>query len=413
MKTIVIGAGPAGLMAACRAINSNNQVIIIEHNEKAGKKLFITGKGRCNLTNSCNEREYISNVVSNPKFMFSAINHWNSKDTMDFFEARGCPLVVERGNRVFPESYKAYDITDTLVSECKLKGVSFRFNEDVKRIEKEGDKFKIETSKGHYMADYLIIATGGKSYPLTGSTGDGYRFAESLSHTIVEPVPALTGIKIEEEIPSRMVGFTLKCVSLNVKDGKWKHSEFGEMTFYSGYIDGPIVISTSSLINRRAVEDVELEIDLKPALNEETLLNRINRDIENKPKDFVGDLLEGLMPKSFMQFFLENTFFDVDERCNDFSRNKRLELVHALKHFKLTYLGLNGFERAVVTSGGVSTKEINSSTMESKLVPNLYFAGEVIDVDCYTGGFNIQTALSTGALAGDKIKEKVEQEQQK
>lgn len=410
MKTIVIGAGPAGLIAASKAANKNNQVILLEKNEKAGKKLFITGKGRCNVTNACSEREFIENVVVNPKFMFSAINHFNSKAAMDFFESNGCPLVVERGNRVFPESYKAYDITDALVSECRLKGVSLRFNENVKKIEKVDEKFKIETSKGHYQADYLIIATGGMSYPLTGSTGDGYKFAESFNHSIIEPVPALTGIRIEEDIPHRMVGFTLKCVSLNVKDGKWKHSEFGELTFYNDYIDGPIVISTSSLINRRAVENVELEIDLKPALDEETLMARINRDIEKRPNDFVGNLLEGLMPRSFMDFFLENTFFDVDERCTSFSKAKRLELVQALKHFKLTYLGLNGFERAVVTSGGVSTREISSSTMESKIVPNLYFAGEVIDVDCYTGGFNIQTALSTGALAGDIIRAKTELE---
>lgn len=408
MKTLIIGAGPSGLIAASTAANNNNQVIVLEKNEKAGKKLFITGKGRCNLTNACNERDFIANVVNNPKFLFSAINSFSSKDTIDWFESKGCPLVNERGNRVFPESYKSYDITDTLVSECKLKGVSLHFNEEVLSIEKAGEQFKVFTKRSTYFVDHLVIATGGVSYPSTGSTGDGYRFASKLSHTVVSPVPALTGMHIEERIPRRMVGFTLKCVSLNVKDGKWKHSEFGEMTFYEDCIDGPIVITTSSLINRRDPENIEMEIDLKPALNEETLLARINRDIENKPNDYVGDLLEGLMPRSFMDFFLDNTFFDVDEKCTSFSKAKRLELVQALKHFKLTYLGLVGFERAVVTSGGVSTKEINSSTMESKLVPNLYFVGEVIDVDAYTGGFNIQTALSTGFLAGKTIKERTE-----
>lgn len=408
MKTIIIGAGPAGLIAASAAANKNNQVFVLEKNEKAGKKLFITGKGRCNLTNACNERDFIANVVTNPKFLFSAINNFSSKDTIEWFEAKGCPLVIERGNRVFPESYKSYDITDTLVSEAKLKGAYLHYNEEVLSIEQAGEQYKVFTKRATYFADYVIIATGGVSYPSTGSTGDGYRFASKLNHSIISPVPALTGLKIEERIPRRMAGFTLKCVSLNVKDGKWKHSEFGEMTFYEDYIDGPIVISTSSLINRRDPETIEMEIDLKPALSEETLLARINRDIENKPNDYVGDLLEGLMPRSFMDFFLDHTFFDVDEKCTSFSRAKRLELVQALKHFRLTYLGLVGFERAVVTSGGVSTKEINSSTMESKLMPNLFFAGEVIDVDAYTGGFNIQTALSTGYLAGKTINERTE-----
>ncbi|MCQ2798569.1 MAG: NAD(P)/FAD-dependent oxidoreductase [Bacilli bacterium] len=408
MKTIIIGAGPAGLIAASAAANKNNQVFVLEKNEKAGKKLFITGKGRCNLTNACNERDFIANVVTNPKFLFSAINNFSSKDTIEWFEAKGCPLVIERGNRVFPESYKSYDITDTLVSEAKLKGAYLHYNEEVLSIEQASEQYKVFTKRATYFADYVIIATGGVSYPSTGSTGDGYRFASKLNHSIISPVPALTGLKIEERIPRRMAGFTLKCVSLNVKDGKWKHSEFGEMTFYEDYIDGPIVISTSSLINRRDPETIEMEIDLKPALSEETLLARINRDIENKPNDYVGDLLEGLMPRSFMDFFLDHTFFDVDEKCTSFSRAKRLELVQALKHFRLTYLGLVGFERAVVTSGGVSTKEINSSTMESKLMPNLFFAGEVIDVDAYTGGFNIQTALSTGYLAGKTINERTE-----
>lgn len=408
MKTIIIGAGPAGLIAASAAANKNNQVFVLEKNEKAGKKLFITGKGHCNLTNACNERDFIANVVTNPKFLFSAINNFSSKDTIEWFEAKGCPLVIERGNRVFPESYKSYDITDTLVSEAKLKGAYLHYNEEVLSIEQAGEQYKVFTKRATYFADYVIIATGGVSYPSTGSTGDGYRFASKLNHSIISPVPALTGLKIEERIPRRMAGFTLKCVSLNVKDGKWKHSEFGEMTFYEDYIDGPIVISTSSLINRRDPETIEMEIDLKPALSEETLLARINRDIENKPNDYVGDLLEGLMPRSFMDFFLDHTFFDVDEKCTSFSRAKRLELVQALKHFRLTYLGLVGFERAVVTSGGVSTKEINSSTMESKLMPNLFFAGEVIDVDAYTGGFNIQTALSTGYLAGKTINERTE-----
>lgn len=405
MKVIIIGTGPAGLNAAIHASNGVDSVLVIEKNEKPGKKLFITGKGRCNVTNNCSPREFISNVVNNKEFLYSSINNFSSEDTINFFEENKVPLVAERGNRVFPKSYKSYDITDALVKKCKELGVKFQYNEAVTSIHVEDEHFILNTSKATYKADFVVIATGGISYPLTGSTGDGYKFAKRLSHTIIEPVPALVGMKIKEEIPQKLRNFTLKNVSLTVKNENIKYSEFGEMTFFKDYIDGPIVITLSSLINR-IKENISLEIDLKPALNEQQLLARINRDIDKNPNMTVKELLKGLMHADFIEFFDSKFLYDLDDKCCNFSNENRRRLVTALKHFELTYTGLVGFDRAVVTSGGVSTKEINPKTMESKIVPNLYFAGEVIDVDAFTGGFNIQIALSTGAIAGDDIASK-------
>jgi predicted Rossmann fold flavoprotein len=410
MKTIIIGAGPAGLMAGIRSASKNNQVIILEKNEKAGKKLFITGKGRCNVTNNCSESDFIKHVVSNPKFLYSAINNFSSKDTIEFFETRNTPLVTERGNRVFPKSYKSYDITDCLMKECHKLHVAFEFNTNVTHIRKNKENmFVVETNRGNYEADNLVIATGGLSYPKTGSTGDGYQFAKAFNHTIVDTVPALTGIKIKEQIPTKMKGFTLKNVSLHLKDNKFKHSEFGELTFYENYLDGPIVITTSSLINRRDNKNLQIEIDLKPALEENTLQERLNRDIEKNPHGKIEDLLRGLLPSPFVPFFEEHVSLNYKKECSIFNKEERSKLITNLKHFPLTFMGLNGYERAVVTAGGISTKEISPKTMESKLMPGLYFAGEVIDVDAFTGGFNIQIALSTGALAGDDIKRKGEE----
>ena len=408
MKTIIIGAGPAGMSAAIHVAKSGQQVLILEKNEKAGRKIFITGKGRCNVTNACHEDKFIANVVNNPKFLFSAIHAFPSKSTIDFFEREGTPLVIERGNRVFPKSYHAHDIIDTLVNACLISGAAFRFHTEVKEIKKEVNGFRLMTNQGILFCDYLLIATGGLSYPATGSTGDGYRFAQSLSHTIIDPVPALTGIKIREQIPTSLFQYTLRNVSLHVTDGKFHHEEFGEMTFYDGYLDGPIVITTSSLINRRKKEDVHLELDLKPALSEEVLLNRIAREVEQNAKGTVDDLLKGLLPAPFIFFFKKNVSLNYQRKLDFFSKEERLNLIKGLKHFKLIYDGLNGFDRAVVTSGGVSVLELNPKTMESKRVPNLFFAGEVMDVDAFTGGFNIQIALSTGALAGECIRQRLE-----
>lgn len=403
MKTLIIGAGPAGLITGIFAAKQNNKVIILEKNEKAGKKIFITGKGRCNVTNNCQEDQFINNVVSNARFLYSAVNQFSPQDTMDLLENNGVKLVVERGNRVFPASYHASDITNCLLSMCKKHNVEINYNEKVLDIYKKDNLFYVKTMVKTYIVDNLVIATGGKSYKSTGSTGDGYIFAQKFGHTIIETVPALSAIKVKEDI-SKLNGLTLKNVTLNVKCNKWKHSEFGELIFRDNLLDGPIVLSVSSLINR--LNNVHIELDLKPALDEAKLQNRIARDIDSFPKWKVYDLLKSLLPIEFINYFATIASLDLNQNCNCFSLLERNLLINYLKHFPFTYLGLNDIDRAIVTAGGINVKEIDAKTMESKIESNLYFAGEIIDVDAFTGGFNMQIAFSTGATAGKAINDK-------
>ena len=403
MKTIVIGAGPAGMNAAIHAATNNNDVTLIERNAKVGRKLYISGKGRCNLTNNKETRDFIANVISNPKFLMSAFSQFSPKDTIQWFEEHGCPLVTTRGDRVFPSSYKSADVIDTMYHACMKAGVHFKFSTRVMDIKRFGDYFMVSTDKGTFSGDCVVIATGGLSYPATGSTGDGYRFAKSFEHQIVDTVPALTGIKIKEDVSHELAGFQFNNVELKVYDGKFHHEEFGDLSFYDGYLDGPIVISTSSFINRRDNSNLKIEIDLKPALDEAKLLARFQRESEKNPKGHVYDLLAALLPLEFCPLFVSKMPFSDEIPLAEFTKKDRLALIALLKHFPLTFAGLKGYERAVVTAGGVSVKEINAKTMESKLVPNLYFVGEVLDVDAKTGGYNIQIALTTGAVAGDDI----------
>ncbi|MBP5091044.1 MAG: NAD(P)/FAD-dependent oxidoreductase [Bacilli bacterium] len=406
MKTIIIGAGPAGMNAAIHAANASNDVTLIERNAKVGRKLYISGKGRCNLTNNKETRDFIANVISNPKFLLSAFSQFAPKDTIKWFEEHGCPLVTTRGDRVFPESYKSADVIDTMYRACLDAGVHFKFNARVVDVKRFGDFFMVSTDKGTFSGDCLVIATGGLSYPATGSTGDGYRFAKSFEHEIVDTVPALTGIKIKEEVPHELMTFQFNNVELRVNDGKFHHEEFGDLSFYDGYLDGPIVISTSSFINRRDNSNLKMEIDLKPALDEAKLLSRFQREIDKTPKGHVYDLLAALLPLEFCPLFVKKLPFSDETLLAEFNKKDRLALVNVLKHFPLTFDGLKGYERAVVTSGGVSVRQIDSRTMESKIVPNLYFVGEVLDVDAKTGGYNIQIALTTGAVAGNDIAKK-------
>lgn len=406
MKTIIIGAGPAGMNAAIHSAIKDNDVTLIERNAKVGRKLYISGKGRCNLTNNKEVRDFINNVVGNPKFLLSAFSQYSPKDTMKWFEEHGCPLVTTRGDRVFPESYKSSDVIDAMYHACMDAGVHFKFNTRVLNIKRFGDYFMVSTDKGTFSGDCVVIATGGLSYPATGSTGDGYRFAESFEHEIVPTVPALCGIMVKEEIPHALMTFQFNNVAFKVSDGKFHHEEFGDLSFYDGYIDGPIVISTSSFINRRDNKNLKMEIDLKPALDEEKLLGRIQREIEKNPKGHVYNLLAALLPLEFCPLFVKKLPFSDEILLSEFTKKNRLALIETLKHFPLTFAGLKGYDRAVVTAGGVSVKEINSKTMESQLVPNLYFVGEVLDVDAKTGGYNIQIALTTGAVAGDDIAKK-------
>lgn len=407
MKTLIIGAGPAGLSAAYHSACEGNEVILIERNEKAGRKLYITGKGRCNVTNNCNNEDIIKNVISNPKFLYSSLSSFSSKDTIEYFESHNVKLVTERGNRVFPASYHASDITKALVEGCLEKGVKIIYREKANKITLVNGLFEVIASENRYLVDNLVIATGGLSYPTTGSTGDGYKFAKEFGHTICELVPGLSAIKLKENIPYKLNKMLFKNVKIIVSDGKWKHEEFGDIMFDSNTLDGPISLTVSSLINRRIKENIHLELDLKPALDEEKLDDRLLREISKNASHNIFYLLKQIMPIDFIPWFLEKCPLDSYKKCGDMSVSERKTLIRTIKHFPLTYDGLVDIKRAIVTSGGINVKEINAKTMESKIVPNLYFAGEVIDVDALTGGFNIQIALSTGALVGKTIKSKI------
>ena len=403
MRIIVVGAGPAGLFYSINASCLGHEVVLLESNEKAGKKLFITGKGRCNVTNACEGKEFLNNVVTNAKFLFSSLSKWNSFDTIDFFNSHNCPLVIERGNRVFPKSYKAYDITDTLVRECRKNGVSIKFNTKVLEINKINNEFVVKTNFSNFTSDALVIATGGKSYSQTGSKGDGYLFAKKFNHTIIDPVPALCPIKVKENFQKEMLNFTLKNVTLKATSGKFENNEFGDLEFLSNALTGPIALTTSSLINR--FDDVTLSIDFKPALSEEQLDNRLLREIKNYEKGTVLDLIKKVLPSAVIPMFLSKLDVDQDESLVYLTKENRYKIVNLIKSFPFSYAGLDNIDRAIVTSGGVDIKQINPKTMESKLVPNLYFIGEVLDIDAFTGGFNIQIALSTAYSAANALKE--------
>ena len=393
-KVICIGAGASGLFFALNCADERHEVLLLDSNAKVGRKMYISGKGRCNITNDCDVKTFINNIVTNPRFMYSAISSFKPADTIRFFNEHGCPLKTERGERVFPVSDKASDIIDTLFFECKRKGVEIRFEETVKDIIKKDDGFIVSCKDKDYVCDKLVIATGGVSYSSTGSTGDGYRFAKKFGHDIIEPKSALCPIKVKEKISHEMLKLTMRNVALKIKAGKFKKEIFGDLEFLPGRITGPIVLSASSLINR--MEDVGLSLDLKPALDEEKLDKRLLREIEKEPNKDVLYLLNTLLPKQFISFFVENSETDTRIELNSFSKKARMKLVQDLKHFKLTYEGLDDIDKGIVTSGGVSVKQIDPKTFESKLCKDLYFIGEVVDVDCLTGGFNMQCALSMG-----------------
>lgn len=413
MRIGIVGGGPSGLMCALKAAeNPDHRVFLIEKNEKAGKKIYITGKGRCNVTNRCSEREFIANVVRNPKFLYSAIHRFSSQDTIAFFEENGVDLVTERGNRVFPASSRASDITRALVRLCEKNGVRFLYRESAESIEKTDGGFRIKTDRSEYDLDAVVIASGGKSYPLTGSTGDGYRFARSFGLDIVTPVPALVPLKIRESLPEKAREITLKNVRLKAIDkesGKVRTEEFGELLLQKNALGGPIALTISSRINRTEKTSLALELDLKPSLDEETLKRRIHRDLDKmkaRKNATVFYLLRGLVPEGLIEWIARASSLDSRSAVSSVNEEGISRLVHSLKHYRWDYDGTDGFERAIVTSGGVSVGEIQPRTMESRKVPNLYFVGETLDVDAYTGGFNIQIALSTGFCAGLDLKEK-------
>ena len=409
-KIVIIGGGPAGLKAALTAASrykDKAEICIMEKNERFGRKLMITGKGRCNVTNNCDLDTLIANVPKNGRFLYSAFSSFLPQDTMKYFETMGVPLKTERGNRVFPQSDKAVDIVDALVKGLKPLGIK-QIHVKAKSIKIKGEKVAgVELEDGQVIeADSVVLATGGMSYPVTGSTGDGYRMAKDLGHTVTELKPSLVPLNCHEGFCSRLAGLSLKNVTLSVFDGDKKKpifKEMGEMLFTHFGISGPLVLSASAYLKKMGKAKYKAVIDLKPALTVEQLDKRILRDFENeKNKDFANSL-DALLPKSIIPVIIERSGIAPREKVNQISREQRTDLCRAIKEFTLNITGFRPIEEAIITSGGISVKEINPSTMESKLIRGLFFAGEIIDVDAFTGGFNLQIAFSTGYLAGENV----------
>ena len=400
MKVIVIGGGPAGMSAAIFAAQ-NAEVLLIEKNEKLGKKLYITGKGRCNVTNDTFEEDFFNNVVTNPRFLMSAINSFTPADVMEFFTENGLRLKTERGNRVFPASDKSSDVIKTLARVLDNSGVEVELDCRAESlIVKDGVCIGVKTENGDVYGDAVIVATGGISYPLTGSTGDGYIFARSVGLDVIKPVAALSAFIVKGGFAA-LAGLTLKNVNLKVfYSGKLVSEEFGEMLFTHEGISGPIVLTTSSRINRLEADKLKVTIDLKPALDEKSLNDRVLRDFEKYSNKQLKNALFDLLPSALIPFVIGRSGIDEEKKVNVISKDERKKLVSALKFFEIPFAALAPIKEAIVTSGGINVKEINPKTMESKKVKNLYFAGEVLDVDAYTGGFNLQIAFSTGVAAG-------------
>lgn len=408
-KVIVIGGGAAGLMAAITAARLGHNVTVIEKNSRPLRKVMITGKGRCNVTNNTDINGLVSAVTDTKsgRFLYSAFNAFSAKSTMEFFAEAGVPLKTERGNRVFPVSDKAVDICDALVNTAKSSAVAIK-TAVVKDIICENNKvIGVSTDiLGDVFADAVILATGGKSYPLTGSTGDGYEFAKHLGHTVTPLCPSLIPVTVKEGWCSKLQGLSLKNVALSVYKGevtKPIYSDFGELMFTHYGLSGPMVLSASAYMKDGEINNYRIVIDMKPALNEQKLDARILRDFfAASNKDFINSLGE-LLPKSMVPVIVKLSNIEPSLKVNQITKEQRLSLVRLLKNLSLTVSGLRPIEEAVITKGGISLKEINPKTMQSKLVEGLYFAGEIIDADAFTGGFNLQIAFSTGFVAGSNI----------
>lgn len=409
-KVIVIGGGAAGMMAAVAASDNGHRVVLYEKNEKMGKKLFITGKGRCNVTNAADMETLFQNVCTNEKFLYSAFYQYDNQAVMDFLEKSGCPLKIERGERVFPVSDHSSDVINAFQRALKSRNVEICLNTEVKEVLTESTKFVgVRLANGQEItADGCIVCTGGISYASTGSTGDGYRFAKETEHRFIDPRPALVPLETKEEWCRELMGLSLRNVSLRMMNGKKELYEgFGEMLFTHFGVSGPLVLSASSFYGKRKSDEVQLFIDLKPALTEEQLDKRILRDFdESKNKQF-KNALGGLFPTKLIPVMIQLSGIHPDKKVNEITKEERKTFLQMIKNLPLTVTGTRSFAEAIITQGGVSVKDINPSTMESKLIKGLYFAGEVLDLDAMTGGFNLQIAWSTGHLAGESVGQEV------
>lgn len=408
MRVGVIGGGASGMMSATMIARKGHEVTLFERNEKLGKKIYITGKGRCNVTNATVGNEFLKNVVGGKKFVMGAITRFNSKDTCEFFEDLGVRLKLERGNRVFPESDKSSDIISGLEKAMRWAGVTVKLNSRVEKISLDGGVVSGLVANGEkYDFDAVVVATGGVSYPATGSTGDGYEFAKSVGHTIIEPVPSLCAIKIKSNECKTLEGLSLKNVKLTAKlDSKIVYeSDIGEMLFTSNGISGPIVLSCSSFINRCDFSKLKLYIDFKPAISLDALENRIDRDIISLKAKQNSSLLGELLPKALVPIFAKRLGIKLTDKANQLNKEKRKNLAFLLKNYEYLPISLESFEQAVVTAGGVNLREVNPKYMNSKLVEGLYFVGEVLDIDALTGGFNLQLAFSTAVTCASHFKD--------
>lgn len=404
MKVAIIGAGPSGVMAAIKA-SENAEVYLFEKNEKIGKKLFITGKGRCNITNDREIEEFFPNILRNPKFLYSSLYTFTNKDLISFFNSRKLKTKVERGGRVFPESDKSSDVIKVLEKELTNRGVKIFYNSEISQVEKKGSLFTIQSKNKSLVNlhfDKLIIATGGRSYPLTGSSGQGYKFAKSFGHKVTKTYPGLVAFDLADDWTGQLAGVSLKNIELTMKIRGKEYSEFGEMLFTQNGISGPCVLSLSSYVGDNRPE---LSLDFKPALSREKLDDRILREFDKAGNKELKTVMESLLIKSLISVFFRVCKVDERKKTNQIKKDERDRIVEYLKNFPMKFKSLADFNQAIITVGGVSTKEINPSTLESKLVEDLYFCGEIIDVDGLTGGYNLQIAFSTGYLAGESIKD--------
>ena len=412
MKVIVIGGGPAGMMSAITASQNGNEVILLEKMERLGRKLLITGKGRCNITSSLPIQEFIQNIPGNGQFLYSAFNNYTNTDIINFLKSEGLEVKEERGKRIFPITDKSLDVLKCFEKKLKALNVKIEYNAEVVSIKKDLDRFEVELKNGTILnSNKVIIATGGKSYPLTGSTGDGYKLAKQLGHTVTQIKPSLVPFEAyDKKTCKELQGLSLKNVGIEFKDiekNKVIYEDFGEMLFTHFGVSGPTILSGSAhLVRYKNIDDllknkkIILKIDFKPALSEEKLDKRILRDFDEEKNKELKHSLDKLLPKKLIPVIIEKSEINPEKRVNEITKQERKILVNLLKNFELEISKFRPIEEAIITSGGIDIKEINPKTMESKIVPGLYFAGEIIDVDGYTGGFNLQIAYSTGFTAG-------------